>query len=126
MPHRTLQPSNLRGYTTGKNGGEGGGSHGAKGSGPGRPPEGGGGNFFQNLVQNIQKGLKGKEVQENLKGFNEEREKMKQSYVVQQAKLKWTAAKEKLGGAASTGTDVAGKGWSIFKQTSSKASLNMK
>lgn len=126
--HRTNQPtpirgSNLRGvrwYNTGTQGG--GGTNGGKGSGPGKPPEGGGGNFFQNLVENIRKSLKGSEVQESLKGFNEEREKMQQSYVIQQAKLKWSALMEKLGGATSTSAETASKGWSTIKKTSTKAS----
>lgn len=97
-------------------------SQGAGGGKGSKPPEGEGGNFFQNFAQNIRKAMKGNEVQESLKGFNEEREKMKQSYVIQQAKLKWSAMVEGLGKAASRSSEEANKGWSAVKKTSSKVS----
>lgn len=117
-------PRGIRWYTTGGGKQEGGGANGGKGgSGPGsKPPEGGGGNFFQNLIQNIRSGMKTSEVQDSLKGFHEEREKMQQSYVVQQVKLKFNALREKLGVAASSSAETASKGWSVFKRTSTKAS----
>ena len=66
--------------------------------------------------------MKGSEIQESLKGFNEEREKMQQSYVVQQVKLKWRALTEKMGQIGSRGSQTTQKGWSFFKRTSSKVS----
>lgn len=124
--HRTAQSligtgqRAVRWYSSGNQGG------GAKGSSSGKPPGGGsgggggGGNFFQNFIENFRKGMKGSEVQESLKGFNEEREKMQQSYVVQQAKLKWNAMADKLGTVMFKSSDTASKGWSVFKRTSSK------
>lgn len=99
---------------------QGGGANGGKGSG--KPPEGGGGNFFQNFAENFRKTIKGNEVQDSLKGFHEEREKMQQSYVVQQAKLKWNAIIEWSKQATSRSSEEAYEKWSVFKQKFSKAS----
>lgn len=66
--------------------------------------------------------MKGEEVQESLKSFNEEREEMTQSYVVQQAKLKWSATIEKLREAMFKGSEKTSEGWSAVKKTSTKAS----
>jgi hypothetical protein len=73
-------------------------------------------------VENIRKEMKGGEVQESLKGFNEEREEMQQSYVAQQAKLKLIATIEKLRGIMFKGSEKTSEGWSAMKKTSSKAS----
>ena len=116
----------VRWYSQGKTGG---GARGDKSSN--RPPEGGGdtgggggggGNFFQRLVENVRKEMKGGEVQESLKGFNEEREEMQQSYVVQQAKLKWSALMERMRSTASKSSEKTAEGWSVLRKTSSKAS----
>ena len=101
-------------WNSGGGTGSGGGS-----SGSGKSPVGGGG-FFQNFVKNFQKVVKGDEMQESLKGFHEEREKMNQSYVVQQAKLKLKELAEKVGSAGTTGTEKTSQGWTIVKKTSSK------
>lgn len=61
-------------------------------------------------------------MQESLKGFNEEREEMQQSYVVQQAKLKGTATIEKLKEWMGWGSERTSKGWSVLQRTSTKAS----
>lgn len=46
---------------------------------------------------------KNQEIQESLKGFHEEREKLHQSYVAQQVRLKFAAALEKLSGLGQRG-----------------------
>ena len=70
-----------------------GGGGGASGGNTGGP-QGGGRGFFQNFVDNLRKGLeRNREMQEGLKGFQEEREKMKQSYFMQAAKENMTNAK---------------------------------
>lgn len=75
---------------------------------------------MQNFLKNFREGMKGSEVQESLKGFHEEREKMQQSYVVQQAKLKWKAMSEKVGAVSKKSSEKAQTGWSTVKDTSSK------
>ena len=118
--HRTNQPLLSQTHRTVRWYSE---SGGTKGGGAGKkPPEGGGGNFFQRFVDNIRKEMKGGEVQESLKGFNEEREEMTQSYVVQQAKLKWSATIQKLQEALFKGSEKTSQGWSVVKKTSTKAS----
>ena len=81
-------------------------SDGGKGESESGKGGGGGGGFFQNFVSNLRRGLfKDKEMQENLKGFQEETDKMQQSFVLQQARLKMGLAKV-----------AAGGGWSCNSQ----------
>lgn len=134
LKHRTTQPFNhrtVRWYNQGggTNGGKGGGTNGGKESGKtnggkegGKTNGGDGGNFFQKFFVNIRKELKGGEVQESLKGFNEEREEMQQSYVIQQAKLKLGAMIERAKDMLFKSSEKTSTGWSIVKSTSSKAS----
>ena len=76
-------------------------SDGGKGESESGKGGGGGGGFFQNFVSNLRRGLfKDKEMQENLKGFQEETDKMQQSFVLQQARLKMGLAKVAAGGHA--------------------------
>ena len=97
--------------STDQGGGASGGGGGAGGGG------GGGKGFFQNFFDNLKKGVeKNQEMQESLKGFHEEREKLQQSYVAQQVKLKFAAAIEKLGAVGRKGAER----WRLFKDTSSK------
>lgn len=133
LKHRTTQPFNhrtVRWYNQGggTNGGKGGGTNGGKESGKtnggkegGKTNGGDGGNFFQKFFVNIRKELKGGEVQESLKGFNEEREEMQQSYVIQQAKLKLGAMIERAKDMLFKSSEKTSTGWSIVKSTSSKA-----
>lgn len=65
--------------------------------------------------------MKGSEVQESLKGFNEEREEMQQSYVIQQAKLKLNVALRKLGDMLFKGSEKTSQGWSLLRRSSTKA-----
>lgn len=115
LKNRTTQHRTVRWYNQ-----EGGG----KGGDKGKPPEREDGNFFQKFYANVRKEMKGGEVQESLKGFNEEREEMQQSYVVQQAIIKWKAMMEALGTASSKSSEKAGEGWSVLRKTSSKASIS--
>lgn len=122
LKHRTSQPQC---YRTVRWYGQGGRTNGEKGGSKNKPPEGGGGeggNFFQRFVENIRKEMKGGEVQESLKGFNEEREEMQQSYLVQQAKLKFSATIQKLKEMMFKGSETTSKGWSVVRKTSTKAS----
>lgn len=111
----------VRWYSKGGGGGTGGGGAGPGGgaSGSGKPPFEGGG-FFQNFVKNFRKVVKGDEMQESLKGFHEEREKMHQSYVVQQARLKLKALVERMGNMGAKGSEKTSTGWTVLKTTSSK------
>ena len=53
-------------------------------------PKSGDKGFFKSFVENLQKGFeKNKELQDGLKGLQEEREKLGGSYYVQAAKEKW-------------------------------------
>lgn len=126
LKHRTSQPLHGQCHRTVRWYGQGGGTSGGKGGGKNKPPEGGGGggggNFFTRFVENIRKEMKGGEVQESLKGFNEEREEMHQSYVVQQAKLKLSAAIQTLRDMMFKGSETTSKGWSVMRKTSTKAS----
>ena len=51
------------------------------------------GGFIRNFLDNLRKGLEKKEMQESLKGFHEEREKLEKSYVMQSAREKLISAK---------------------------------
>jgi hypothetical protein len=61
---------------------------------------------------------KNQEMQESLKGFHEEREKLHQSYVAQQVRLKFAAALEKIASLGQRGAE----GWKTVKDSSSKVS----
>lgn len=114
-PVRWYSSSNHGGGASGGGGGASGGGGGASGGAGG----GGGGRkgFFQNFFNNLKRGVeKNQEMQESLKGFHEEREKLHQSYLVQQAKLKFEAAVEKLGALGRRGAE----GWKSVKESSSK------
>lgn len=103
----------------GASGGGGGGASGGGGAGASGGGGAGGGRkgFFQNFFDNLKRGVeKNQEIQESLKGFHEEREKLHQSYVMQQVKLKFAAAVEKMGALSQKGTE----GWKVVKDTSSK------
>ena len=124
-PNQTLTRLSVRHFSQSNHGGRGGqGGGGASGRGA-EGKSGGGGGFFQNFVDNLRKAIKGSEVQDSLKGFNEEREKMQQSYVIQQTKLKWKVLSEKLGHIGSKGSEKTHKGWSAVKKTSSKVSITV-
>ena len=123
LSNRTTQHRTVRWYNQ-ESGGKGGDRAKPPGGDKGKPPEGEGGNFFQKFFANVRKEMKGGEVQESLKGFNEEREEMQQSYVVQQAILKWKAMMKAFGTASSKSSEKAGKGWSVLRKTSSKASIS--
>ena len=59
---------------------------------------------------------KNQEIQESLKGFHEEREKLHQSHVAQQVRLKFAAALEKAMALGQRGVE----GWKAFRDSSSK------
>ena len=59
---------------------------------------------------------KNQEIQESLKGFHEERDKLHQSYVAQQMRLKFAAALEKMTALSQRGLE----GWKVVKDSSSK------
>ena len=102
--------------STNQGGGASGGGGGASGGGGGT---GGRKGFFQNFLDNLKKGVeKNQEIQESLKGFHEEREKLHQSYVAQQVRLKFAAALEKLSSLGQKGVE----GWKVVKDSSSKVS----
>ena len=92
--------------------GQGGGaSGGGGGAGGGRR------GFFQNFFDNLKKGVeKNQEIQDSLKGFHEEREKLHQSYVAQQARLKLVAAVERMRELGRRGLE----GLKVVKDSSSK------
>ena len=110
----------VRWYSKG-GGSSGGGGAGGGGCNSGKPPLGDGG-FFQNFVKNLRKVVKGDEMQESLKGFHEEREKMQQSYVMQQTRLKFKGLVEMMGSVGTRGTEKMSKGWNFLKNTSTKVS----
>ena len=73
--------------------------------------------FFQNFFDNLKKGVeKNQEIQDSLKGFHEEREKLHQSYVAQQARLKLAAAVERMRELGRRGLE----GLKVVKDSSSK------
>ena len=73
--------------------------------------------FFQNFFDNLKNGIeKNQEIQDSLKGFHEEREKLHQSYVAQQARLKLSAAVERMGELGRRGLE----GLKVVKDSSSK------
>ena len=116
--HGTWTSRPVRWYSSTNQGG------GASGGGGGASGEGGAGGgrkgFFQNFFDNLKKGVeKNQEIQESLKGFHEEREKLHQSYVMQQVKLKFAAAVEKMRVLSQKGME----GWRVVKDTSSKVLL---
>ena len=91
----TCRNGSVRWYSSSNQGGGASGGGGAGGGGAG----GGGGRkgFFQNFFNNLRKGVeKNPEMQDSLKSFHEEREKLHQSYVAQQLRLKFSAALEKM------------------------------
>lgn len=98
-----------------KEGGAGAGN--GKGS-SGKPPSSGG--FLKNFIQNFRKSVKEDNVQESLKGFHEEREKMQQSYVVQQAMQKLKDITEGAGTVGSKGLEKTAEGWTTVKSATSK------
>ena len=115
--------NSVRWYSsTNQGGGASGGGGGASGGGGGGGGGGGAGGrkgFFQNFFDNLKKGVeKNQEIQESLKGFHEEREKLHQSYVAQQIRLKFAAALEKMAGVGRRGAE----GWKVVKDSSSKVS----
>ncbi len=104
--------------STNQGGGASGGGGGASGGGGGRGA-GPGKGFFQTFLDNLKKGVeKNQEMQESLKGFHEEREKLHQSYVAQQVRLKFAAALEKIASLGQRGAE----GWKTVKDSSSKVS----
>ncbi len=121
--HRTNPHLGRRNYSS--SGNQGGGA-GKGGNGSSKPPGGGDGGFFKNFFKSFQKTMKGDEMQESLKSFNEEREKMQQSYVVQQAKIKLGSLTEKLGEVGAKGSEKTQEGWSVVKDTSSKVNSQNK
>ena len=101
--------------STNQGGGASGGGGGANGGGGGGA--GGRKGFFQNFLDNLKKSVeKNQDIQESLKGFHEEREKLHQSYVAQQVRLKFAAALEKVAGLGRRGAE----GWKVVKDSSSK------
>ena len=96
--------------STGQGGGA---SNSGGGAGGGRRSRG----FFQNFFDNLKKGVeKNQEIQDSLKGFYEEREKLHQSYVTQQARLKLAAAVERMRELGRRGLE----GLKVVKDSSSK------
>ena len=94
---------------------------GASGGGGGAGGGGGRKGFFQNFFDNLRKGVeKNQEIQDSLKGFHEEREKLHQSYVAQQARLKLAAAVERMRELGQRGME----GLKTFKDSSSKVQLS--
>ena len=87
----------------------GGASSGGGGAGGGRKRQ----NFFDNLKKGVEKN---QEIQDSLKGFHEEREKLHQSYVAQQARLKLAAAVERMRELGRRGLE----GLKVVKDSSSK------
>jgi len=81
-----------------------------------------GGGFFKNFVESVKKSVKEDDVQESLKGFHEERQKMQQSYVVQQARQKLKDLQEGAGSAGSVGAEKTSEGWTKVKSATSKVS----
>ena len=108
---RATPKNTVRWYSSTNQGG--GGARGGGGGGAGRK------GFFQNFLDNLKKGVeKNQEMQESLKGFHEEREKLHQSYIAQQARLKFAAALEKMAGLGRRGVE----GWKAVRDSSSKVS----
>ena len=109
-------PRTARGYSGTNQGG--GASGGGSGNGGGRK------GFFQNFIDNVRKGLnQNREMQENLKGFHEEREKLQRSYVLQQAKQKVIDAKDKALEYGVKGIGLTKQGFSRVHQTTSKVNM---
>lgn len=84
--------------------------------------DGGSKGFFQNFISNLRRGFeKNREMQESLKGFHEEREKLEQSYVIQQIKLKTVAAMEKAVEYGAKGVEKTRQGWKKMRESTSSA-----
>lgn len=95
---------------------QGGGASGG-GSGNGGARKG----FFQNFMDNMRKGFnQNREMQESLKGFHEEREKLQKSYVLQQAKQKVIDVKDKALEYGGKGIELTKQGYSRLRLTTSK------
>ncbi len=110
----SLNRTVLRWYS--EKGGDGAGK--SKGSSE-KPPSSSGG-FLKNFKESIKKSVKDDEMQESLKSFHEEREKMQQSYVVQQAKQKLKDLTEGAGVVGEKGAEMSSEGWTKVKSATSK------
>ena len=114
LRHPSQKYSRVRWYSEGNTGG------GASSGGGGT---GGGGRkgFFQNFFENLRKGVnQNREMQESLKGFQEEREKLQKSYVVQQAKEKAVEAKNRVFEYGVKGVEMTKQGYSQMRESTSK------
>ena len=98
---------------------------GGSGKGSSSKPNNGGGGFFKKFVDSVKKSVKEDDVQESLKGFHEEREKMQQSYIVQQARQKLKDIKVGAEAAGSVGTEKTSESWTKVKSATSKVTLNI-
>ena len=102
----------VRWYSSGNQ--KSGGSSGGSSSGGSRK------GFFQNFIDNLRRGFeKNREMQESLKGFHEEREKLEQSYVMQQARVKTIAAMEKAVEYGAKGIEMTREGLKKMRQSTS-------
>lgn len=98
-------------------------SSGEGGGGGGKGEEQKRAGFVQNFLSNLRKSFeRNKEMQESLQGLQEERHRMKQSYVVQAAKERLTAAWTVVWGASSRGVGIAREGWGRVRDRFSKVS----
>ncbi|XP_064390541.1 mitochondrial import inner membrane translocase subunit TIM44-like isoform X2 [Halichondria panicea] len=85
---------------------------------------GGGGRkgFFRNFIENIRKGVnQNREMQESLKGFHEERDKLQKSHVMQQAKEKAAEATTKVFEYGAKGLEITKQGYSQVIENTAKA-----
>ncbi len=86
-------------------------------SGGGGPRKG----FFQNFIENIRKGLnQNREMQESMKGFHEERDKLQKSYVMQQAKEKAVEATSKVYEYGAKSIEMTKQGYEQVKEGTAK------
>lgn len=93
------------------------------GGSKGRGGASGGGRkgFFQNFIENLRKGVnQNRDMQESLKGFHEEREKLQQSHVVQQAKEKAMEATNKVLEYGAKSMDMTKQSYSQMKKSTAK------
>lgn len=112
--HHPKSPPTVQGrwYSGGGASGRGGASG---GSGGGRK------GFFQNFIENIRKGLnQNREMQESLKGFHEEREKLQKSYILQQAKEKAAEATSKVFEYGTKGVEMTKQSYTQVKEGTAK------
>ena len=104
----------MRWYTEGNTGG--GASGGSSGGGGG-----GRKGFFQTFLDNLRKGVnQNREMQESLKGFQEEREKLQKSYVMQQAKERAVEAKNRMFEYGAKGIEMTKQGYSQVRESTSE------